>query len=754
MKSAVFFLVLIGISAVYADTFTFGINIVPDSPLAGWYKYTDQQALVGLGIWKDWWNSLPVSSRTTKWGQVIEVDLHVESYADYTGTNASLTGLFNTYKNMAQNESINYLFGTIGFAGIKLRQYLYSLGVPVMVFPSDSSDLFYDIPGSFGAPTANVLTMTSWLPYLRTSKAKTVVVVYVNDGVFESEMCQGIVAQAPYNGLRVVAEYGNMPFDWESGGEIDGNATRKAIWSSTIDKIIALNPDALAICDYGAGIEYTLNYIKTKGWTPGSIIVSPLYRTLEDPSVLDYVVSPQAYSPQATYPPQTDFTNSAGYNKLVLEKYGMEATSIMAQATLSGMLYTNALVNAESNSSTDLISAMQVQQIQTFMGTTAVDGRRRQTILSLLAQFMNSTRQTRIVGPAQAAADQFIYPMPKWNDRKYSPHWGSKVEITSVVLIGIGCLVSIALLVYVVVMRTHKIIYASSPIFCCCILVGSIILYTSLVVWMPNLVSTTTCNLRAWLLPLGFTTIFGALLAKTHRVHVLLTLNSTKIIKVKDIHVAFIMFIFISAQIAISVLMVSISEIKAVVHVQDPYRPSLNYKECTFPAVTKAFMWVDVVGVIGLFCWGSYLVYHIRKIPYAIYDESKSIGFSIYNCLFFSIIVLVVHLTIGNKNRDLTYMIMAASCFLSGIITICCIFIPKIYAVRMYISKTTSNSNSTSTSSHTKNSQLNSDEENGNRKDLHLDEMKDEIDIRNVELKNLTEKYEAAKRKAAKSNNK
>lgn len=754
MKTAVFFLVLVGLSAVYADTFTFGINIVPDSPLAGWYRDTDQQALIGYKVWKDWWNSLPVASRTTKWGQVVDVELHIESYADYTGSNTSLTGLFEVYKSMAQNQSIDYLFGTVGFAGIKLRQYMSNLGVPLMVFAADSSDLFYNIPGSFGSTTASVLTMSSWLPYLRTNKAKTVVVVSIDDLVFESELCQGIVAEAPYNGLKVIAQYGNMPFDWKSFGEINGNAARTAIWSTTIDSVIAANPDALAICDYGAGAEFTLNYIRSKNWTPGSIAVSPLYRQFKDPSVLDFVVSPQSYSPHATYPPQANFTDSAGYNKLVLEKYGIAATSIMAQATLSGMLYTNALVNAESNSSADMISAMQVQQIQTFMGTSAMDGRRRQTILSLLTQFMNSTQQIGIVGPAQAAADQFIYPMPKWNERKYSPHWGSKVEIASVVLIGIGCLVSIALLVYVIVMREHKIVYASSPIFCCCILVGSIISYTSLVVWMPNLVSTTTCNLRAWLLPLGFTIIFGALLAKTHRVHVLLTLNSTKIIKVKDIHVAFIMFIFISVQIAISVLMVSIGEIKAVVHVQDQYRPSLNYKECTFPSVTKAFMWVNVVGVVGLLCWGSYLVYHIRKIPYAIYDESKSIGFSIYNSFFFSVIILVVHLAIGNKNRDLTYMIMAVACFLSCVITTCCIFIPKIYAVRMYISKTTSTSNSTSTSSRAKDSQLNSDEENGNRNDLYLDELKDEIGIRQVELKTLTQKYESAKKKAAKSNNK
>lgn len=741
-------LVLVGLSVVSARNVTFGINLAGNSPLASWYQYTDHQALIGYEVWRDWWNALPVDARTTAWGEVITVNLHIESYSDYTGTPASKAGLFSVYESMAQNQSIDYLFGTVGFAGIELRQHMYDFGVPLMVFAADSSDQFYSIPGSFGSATANMLTMTSWLPYLRVAKASTIAVIYINDKVYESELCQGVVAQASYNNLKVVAQYGDMPFDWKTFGEINGNDTRIAIWNEVLDSIIALNPDALAICDYGAGAEYALNYFRSKNWIASSIAVAPLFRQFADPSVLDYVVSPQAYSPKATYPPQLNFTDSAGYNNLVLAKYGVPATSIMAQATLSGMLYTNALVNAASNSTDHIIIAMQTQQLQSFMGTSAVDGRRRQTLLSLLTQYMNSTNQIDIVGPAQAAADTFIYPMPKWSERKYAPRWGNNVEIAAVVLIAVGVLISIAALVFVIVNRTERVIYASSPLFCCLVIVGTILAYSSLIVWMPNLVSTTTCNLRVWLLPFGFTLIFGSLFSKTYRIHRMFTLDTLKTIIIRDWKVAIIVLMFMLGQTSISVFMTALTPIQSVVHVVDPYRPSLNYKACTFPATTKAFMYVNVVAAVALLGWGSYLIFHIRKIPFAIYDESKVIGFSIYNSFFFSLIILMVKLTIDNKYRNLTFMIMTACTFLACIITLGCIIGTKVYAMYMSSSATTS-SGARSTTTHARNYSSGtsvSEKMQSVNDNTDPEILKDMIDAKELELKILRKKYAATQK--------
>jgi gamma-aminobutyric acid type B receptor len=738
-----------------AKTHVFGTVLALDPNLAGGYYSSQQETLIGYEIWLDWWNSLPVDARTTRWGEVVDVDLYVNPFSNYAGggTPTERTGLFDAYTQMAQNQSINYLLGPIGFAGVDLRQYLFDMGVELMIYPADSSEKFYAIPGSFGSPTANIQTLTPWLPYLRVSKAKTVAVIAVKDGVYTTELCQGVIDLAPYNGLQVVAQYMDMPFDWSTLGQVVGDVNSSAIWTQTMDQIIALNPDALAICDYGPGAEFALNYMRTKNWTPGSVATYPLYIPFTDKTLLDYVVAPVQYSPGAKYPQQINFTDSEGYDALVRSKYGRSATTTMADATLAGMLYTNALINSPTNSTADMIATIRTQQIQTFMGTSAMDAKGRHTLSTLVIQLLNSNTQHNIVGPAQAAVDAFIYPMPKWSERKFNPKWGSGVEIAGVVLIGVGFVVSLAFAIFVLINRNEKVIIAASPVFCGCIVFGSWIVYGSVVVWMPSLVSNVTCFLRAWLLPIGFSVMFGALFAKTYRVHKIFTRHTIKMIKIKNWHVALYVSLIVIGQIIISIFMVSITPIKSILHTIDPYRPSLSYNVCTFSATAKAFMGINIVSGVALLAWGTYLIYHIRKIPFAMYDESKVIGFSIYNTTFFAIIILVIQLAIGNKNRDLTFMITAACCFLGCIMAIGVLFGAKLYAVNRDIYKSTSansggtgskrTTNRTRSHNHSSSPAVSEKDENT----IELSKLKEEIDQDTRDLMKKRKRYRVLNQK-------
>jgi hypothetical protein len=674
----------------------FGINLALNATLAGGYAGSQYEAFIGFQIWVNWWNSLPASARTSRWGQVIQIRLHIETYSDYAGggTPTEKAGLFNVYANMAQNPSIDYLIGPIGFAGVELRQYMYDLGVELMVYPADSSERFYAIPGSFGSPTANILTMTPWLPYLRVSKASTLAVVAVNDGVYTTELCKGLVDQAPYNNLEIVLSRLDLPFDWSNLGDVESNVNSTIAWKLVLDQIIEMDPDAVAVCDYGPGAEFALDYFRSKNWIPKSFSTYPLYTEFKDKSLLDYVVVPKQFSPMANLPKQINFTDSAGYNNIVRTQYGVDANAVMAGATLCGMLYTCALIDSPSNSSADMIATMRTQQIQSFMGTSAMDAKGRHTLSTLIAQYLNSGKQINIVGPAQAAVDAFIYPMPKWSERKFNPKWGSGVEIAGTVLAGTGFIVSLMFGIHLFINRNNPIIYAASPVFCGLIIFGSWIVYGSIFVWMPSLVSNTTCFLRAWLLPIGFSIMFGSLFAKTYRIYKLFTDHSLNIIVVKNWRVAFYVSLIVSGQIAISIFMVSIAPIKSILHTIDPYRPSLSYNVCTFSVTAKAFMIVNIVAGAGLLAWGSFLIYNIRKIPNSVYDESKIIAFLIYNTAFFAVIILVIQLVIGNRNRDLTFMITAACCFLGAMIAVCVLFGTKIYAVERDITKSGSTTGS------------------------------------------------------------
>jgi gamma-aminobutyric acid type B receptor len=682
-------------------TYVFGINLALDPVLSGWNYEENLGTLQGLEIWRDWWNGLPASQRTTAWGDTFTVELHVETFSDYsTNGPTQMAGVYGAYANMTQNSSIDYYFGTAGFQGIPVRTYcLETLNIPIQVFPLDSSEAFYALPGSFSSVPANKLRMVSILSYLRLNQGSSIAVIQINDYGYQNEMCGGIVEKAAANGIDVLAYYDDMPFTWADFGQVDGIGNRTAIWTDAMDNIMNLNPDAIAICDYTAGAAWALQYMKNKDYVPKMMVISPIFSWPSniDMSLSDYVVSITPYSSAARYTPQVGFTDSAGFNTLVQQRYGVPAGLYQAVATLAGMMWTNALTSAPTNSSADLIQAMRLAQFQSFMGTVAMDVHDWQTIPTLIEQLMNSSNDAYVVGPPLAAAAQLTYPMPTWSERVFAPKFGSGVEIAGTVLMGIGTLISIGWIVFLIIHWRQPVIYAASPLFCVLILVGSLVVYGSVFTWMPNLVNSATCYARPFVLPIGFMLMFGALIAKTYRIHVLLNTRSMDIIVVSNLQVGLIVLAIVLGQVVLSVFAVSLTSLESTVHVVDPYRISSNYMVCTFSKSLKAVFGVNVAIAGLLLAWGSYLCWKIKDIPMSKYDESKSIAFSVYNVAFFAALVIAIQLAVGNSNRDLTFMLTAICCFAGALITTCVLFTTKVLAIYKPSALKDSSSSSTST---------------------------------------------------------
>lgn len=123
-------------AVVAEDTLTFGISLALHPPAGQPFKSFQTDCLAGLEIWRDWWNALPASNRTRRYGPPFKVELAVSSAAsDYTDTPANRDVMFNTYRSMASNRSIDYLFGPIGSPwGVPTRNFTYyELGVPIML---------------------------------------------------------------------------------------------------------------------------------------------------------------------------------------------------------------------------------------------------------------------------------------------------------------------------------------------------------------------------------------------------------------------------------------------------------------------------------------------------------------------------------------------------------------------------------------------------------------------------------------------
>jgi hypothetical protein len=695
MHSKLFCIVaLILTSTAYcADvTYTFHVNLALNATEAG-SAYAPQQleSLRGYEIWRDWWNAQPADARTTKYGDTFLVELVISNYSSYGYTGAQYQGMNEAYTN----STADFQFAPTDWDGVGLRQYAYSIGINLMMSPSDSSEAYYNVPGSFGSPTANILVMSEWPSYLLINGAKTISIIEVPDGVYQSEMCSGLYQQAILTGLTVVDYFTDMPFDWDTLGQVvgpfdpyfiatvPGIENRTNVWMDVMDQVIESNVDAVVVCDYTYGAAFALNYTRSKGWNTKFFGVSPINSEVSDMSLFDYVVLPLPYSSSARYPSQVNFTNSPGYNALAQSTYGTNATFTMAQSTLAGMLLSDAIRNSPTNATSDIISTLSRSQFQSFMGTSAFDVDNRQIITPLMSQLANSGNTTYIVGPPIAASSNLIYPMPTWDERVFSPKWGSGVEIAGVVLVSIAVLVDIVWAILLIVHWNHKVIVAASPIFCLIILAGDTINNASMFTWMPSLVGNTICSLRPVLLPIGFMTLFGPLIAKTHRIYRIFGNISLEAKGIRNAEVGLIVLAILVVQSILSILSTTITDLHAHLFVQDAYRISLNHYVCTFSDTLKAIMGVNIAYAVGLLGWGTYLAYRINNIPNlapearAMYDESRPIMLSVYNTILFATVVVIIQCAVGDSNKNLTFMVTAACTSIGGFVTTVMLFLPK-----------------------------------------------------------------------------
>src|SRR5690606_34302512 len=98
--------------------------------------------------------------------------------------------------------------------------------------------------------------------------------------------------------------------------------------------------------------------------------------------------------------------------------------------------------------------------------------------------FQNAYNVSNIIGPYTVSNSSLIYPMPKWDER-YESRKIEPIEIAVIIFSSLFILNSLAWAIYVIIKRKEKVIYASSPVFLVSMIAGSILIYISILLWMP-----------------------------------------------------------------------------------------------------------------------------------------------------------------------------------------------------------------------------------------------------------------------------
>eukprot|EP00029_Vermamoeba_vermiformis_P004299 TRINITY_DN1483_c1_g1_i1.p1 TRINITY_DN1483_c1_g1~~TRINITY_DN1483_c1_g1_i1.p1 ORF type:complete len:628 (+),score=68.02 TRINITY_DN1483_c1_g1_i1:1371-3254(+) len=186
-----------------------------------------------------------------------------------------------------------------------------------------------------------------------------------------------------------------------------------------------------------------------------------------------------------------------------------------------------------------------------------------------------------LVLPIDSSASDVVYPMPGWNERTEQISWYSTAtELAIVIIAGTLFMCCIALTILFAVWRDKPQIIASSPLFIELIISGGAMMYASLFFWTLE-ATDVTCNLRLWLLGVGFVLMFSALLVKTWRIWRIFHDKSLKIFKLSNAYLLKIMAGALAIEVIVLGLWSGLYPSYAATVIVDANRPSVNYRFCT-----------------------------------------------------------------------------------------------------------------------------------------------------------------------------
>lgn len=320
----------------------------------------------------------------------------------------------------------------------------------------------------------------------------------------------------------------------------------------------------------------------------------------------------------------------------------------------------------------------------TFKGIISWNSNHMQNNNGFLLQ--SNLTNMNIISPYETATVEHIYPEPEWFERQYDKNRYKTAEIVFMTITTLCIVSNFIWAFFILINRNRTTIKAGSPLFLYIILIGSTIAYLYNFVSLPSLSHTVgSCHAKKWLLGVGFVIVFSSMFVKTWRVMVLLTTRTIDLIVITNMDVL-LRVIMISTPMIVLLIVNSLITPKSGITriVLDTHRPYYDYYQCASNTAVNVIQWVSIAYGILLFIIGAFFGFKVRSVPMNIYDESKIIGFSIYNVGFFGVLLLIINnieLSYSNK-----YVLTCALLIVSNLITINTLMIHKV----IYLSNSSS----------------------------------------------------------------
>jgi len=223
---------------------------------------------------------------------------------------------------------------------------------------------------------------------------------------------------------------------------------------------------------------------------------------------------------------------------------------------------------------------------------------------------------------------------------------------------------------------------AAQPLFLAIMILGSVILYLAVPFWMMH-DEVVFCHLRVWFICIGFTLLFGTLTLKTFRIKTIFlkTLNLKKVKAYSDQQMLLPILALVILDCFLCLIWSAVTSPSVVLVVIDQYRPAINFLECVWPENFIALLTIMLVYKALMVAFGIYLSVLLWKYGFgnSMFVESRQIIFSMYNLIIFIVIGIALQASLqGADSRETLFVTRSICVFLSGVITIIAILLPRL----------------------------------------------------------------------------
>ncbi|KAH9514527.1 Gamma-aminobutyric acid type B receptor subunit 1 [Bulinus truncatus] len=350
-----------------------------------------------------------------------------------------------------------------------------------------------------------------------------------------------------------------------------------------------------------------------------------------------------------------------------------------------------------------IYNAMNSTKFLGISGNVAFSAKGDRIAWTQIEQFINGSYVKLAV--YDAAADNLTwYRKEKWLGGRPPPDHTQVIDDLRVVshtlyfsmcgLAGVGILAGILCLLFNHLNRNRQCVAFSQPainnltVVGCMICLGCIVLLGLDGKFVPDYHYPLVCQVRAWLLSLGFTLSYGSMFSKIWTVHQLTTSRKKERASVKIWELFTVLAILILLDVGVltawQVLDPLQRKLETFARIQPTnteddieLRPQLEH--CHSENLN---IWLGVLfGYKGiLLIFGIFLAYETRSVKLKQVNDSRFVGMSIYNVVVLCVITAPISLIIGNQ-EDATFAFVSLAIVLCSFLSMGLIFVPKMLEI-------------------------------------------------------------------------